>query len=207
MKNTFYILFITLFAFSCSKVPSQKKSKFDYIFTVSTEYGEFQMLLFDETPKHKENFLNLVQAGFYDSTTFHRVLDNFMIQGGDPNSKPDGNGKLGLGGPGYNMEAEIVEELKHDKGMVGAARMPDNNPTRESSGSQFYIVEAEKGAHHLDGEYTVFGRVFSGMEVVEKIAEQKVNRKGLPSKPIYMRINYVKAKRKKIAETYGIEGY
>lgn len=211
MRNT---LFLLIFFFAATGVFAQnkgekktkKKSKFDYIITISTQFGDIEAILFDETPTHKENFLKLTKEGFYDSCTFHRVLANFMIQGGDPNSKPDGKGRIGTGGPGYTIDAEINTKFKHDKGMIAAARQPDRvNKERKSSGSQFYIVQNEKGSHHLDGSYTIFGRVIKGIEIVDKIAEQKVNARGKPSSPIYMKINYTKLKKKNITKMYGIE--
>ncbi|MGB0523039.1 MAG: peptidylprolyl isomerase [Flammeovirgaceae bacterium] len=209
MKNAICLLFfcatITC-AFGQKELNLKKKSKFDYIFTISTQFGDIELILFDETPIHKENFFKLTKEGFYDSCTFHRVLDNFMIQGGDPNSKPNGNGRVGTGGPGYTLDAEFNTKFQHDKGMLAAARMPDRiNKERKSSGSQFYIVQNEKGAHHLDGSYTIFGKVIKGIEVVDQIATQKVNAKGKPSEPIYMKVNYTRLKKKNITKMYGIE--
>ena len=180
MKNTFYFaivlaIFINIpvaFVQKSNKKKSSKKSKHDYIITISTKYGDMEFILFDETPEHKANFIKLIKEGYYDSCTFHRVLANFMIQGGDPNSKPGGTGRIGTGGPGYTLEAEFNTKFKHDKGMLAAARQPDVvNKDRRSSGSQFYIVQNSTGAHHLDGTYTIFGRVIRGMDVLDKIAE------------------------------------
>jgi cyclophilin family peptidyl-prolyl cis-trans isomerase len=121
-------------------------------------------------PKHVENFKKLVKNGFYNGTTFHRVIPGFMIQGGDPNSKDNDRSNDGQGGPGYTIPAEI--KGKHELGSVAAARMGDQvNPKRESSGSQFYIVTGE--ASHLDGQYTVFGKVTKGMDVALKISNVK----------------------------------
>jgi cyclophilin family peptidyl-prolyl cis-trans isomerase len=184
--------------------PLPNPKKFDYVVVISTEYGDIELLLFDQTPLHKANFAKLAHEGFYDSCTFHRVLDNFMVQGGDPNTKPGGEGPPGTGGPGYNLPAEIVEGMVHDQGMLAAARRGDAvNPAKESSGSQFYIVENRDGAHHLDGQYTVFGKVLKGMEVVEAIAAQPVSRQGLPIKPIYMKAKCLVMKRKEIEKVYG----
>ena len=194
----FVILFLTF------EGVAQKKKKFDYLVTIQTSYGNIEMILFDETPKHKENFLKLSREGYYDSTLFHRVLDNFMIQGGDPNSKPSGDAsKIGFGNPGYTVPAEFVAKYKHDRGMLAAARKGDRlNPSRASSGSQFYIVQSEKGAHHLDGAYTVFGKVLKGMSVVDSIAHQQVNAKGLPLEEIYILVNVEKMKVKKFSKLY-----
>jgi len=120
--------------------PKKEKSKFVLVETI---YGNMKILLYNETPLHRDNFIKLVEEGFYDSLLFHRVIKDFMIQGGDPNSKganPDA--VLGIGGPGYEIDAEIVSGLYHKKGALAAAREGDNvNPLRKSSGSQFYFVQ------------------------------------------------------------------
>lgn len=202
------ILFIVLFLATSPFAVAQKKAKLpkhDDIVIINTRFGEIHLQLFDETPKHKQNMVKLANEKFYDSIAFHRVLDNFMIQGGDPNTKPGGDmAKAGNGGPGYNVEAEIVDKFKHDMGMLAAARLGDSmNPKRESSGSQFYIVENEDGAHHLDGTYSIFGKVLKGMDVVRKIAEQKVDKSGRPAETIRMAMKVLHQKRKKIKKTYG----
>ena len=200
----FIIMVSGLGELTAQKLPNPKK--YDYVVVLSTEYGDIELLLFDQTPQHKSNFIKLVHEGFYDSCAFHRVLDNFMIQGGDPNTKPDAEGQPGMGGPGYTVPAEIVEGLVHNQGVLAAARQGDAvNPARASSGSQFYIVENKDGAHHLDGQYTVFGKVLKGMETVEAIANQPVSLQGRPSKPIYMKMKYIVMKRKEIEKVYGHE--
>ena len=217
---------------------------------IQTMLGDIVVRLYDETPLHRDNFLKLVKEGYYDGTLFHRVIKDFMIQGGDPDSKGAPAGKmLGVGGPGYTIEAEIKDTLFHKRGALAAARQGDQvNPERRSSGSQFYIVwgqvynegqlrqfskqlrmqriqdafnslasehrseimqmrrdrnheglqelqgrlavEAEKsvgsaglsdeqvkvystigGTPHLDGQYTVFGEVIEGLDVVERITK------------------------------------
>jgi cyclophilin family peptidyl-prolyl cis-trans isomerase len=137
-----------------------------------TSMGEFTIELYpDEAPKHVENFRKLVKNKYYEQCTFHRVIPDFMIQGGDPNSKDDDRSNDGMGGPGYTIPAEI--NLKHEPGSLAAARTGDQvNPKRESSGSQFYIVTGN--ASFLDGQYTVYGKVIKGMDIVKKI--QNVNR-------------------------------
>ena len=110
---------------------------------INTTEGEIIVRLYDETPKHRDNFIKLAKEGYYDGTLFHRVIKDFMIQGGDPNSKDAPAGKmLGTGGPGYTVPAEFVyPQLFHKRGALSAARQGDEvNPNRESSGSQFYIV-------------------------------------------------------------------
>ena len=123
-----------------------------------------------DAPQHVANFKKLVKSGFYNGMTFHRVIPGFMIQGGDPNSKDADRSNDGQGGPGYTVPAEI--KAKHEKGSIAGARLGDNvNPKRESSGSQFYIVTGE--ASHLDGQYTVFGKVVKGMDVALSIEKVK----------------------------------
>ncbi|MEM6628509.1 MAG: peptidylprolyl isomerase [Bacteroidota bacterium] len=195
------------FAFTCfNPLVAQKiKKNKDYIAIISTEFGEIHLVLYDDTPKHKQNFLKLASEGFYDESTFHRVMNNFMIQGGDPESKPGGNDKkIGMGGPGYTVSAELLPKYRHDKGALAAARQPDRiNPEYSSSGSQFYIVQSEKGAHHLDKTYTIFGKVIKGIDVVDKIAEQPVGRGSRPIESIPMKVRLEWLKRKKIEKIYG----
>ena len=186
-----------------------KESKKDDIVILSTSFGEMYIVLYDETPKHKENFLKLVREGFYDGTTFHRVIKDFMIQGGDPNSKEGGDaGKIGQGGPGYTIEAEIVSKYSHIKGALAAARQSDQvNPQKASSGSQYYIVHKPESCRHLNGSYTVFGQVISGMDLIDKVANVKVNRsKGnVPDEPILVSMTVKTMSKKKIAQMYGQE--
>ena len=137
---------------------------------INTKFGKMVIYLYDATPQHKANFLKLANDKFYDSTTFHRVIKNFMIQGGDPNSKDNDPNNDGMGGPGYEIPAEFNPKIVHKYGALAAAREGDQvNPQKKSSGSQFYIVVNPKGTHFLDGNYTVFGEVISGMDVAEKI--------------------------------------
>jgi cyclophilin family peptidyl-prolyl cis-trans isomerase len=122
----------------CDSAPADADVK------ISTEYGDIYVKLYDDTPQHKENFLKLTEEGFYDGTTFHRVIKDFMIQGGDPNTKEGGSGQPGTGGPGYTIPREINPKYFHKKGALAAARQGDNvNPQWESSGSQFYLVQGK----------------------------------------------------------------
>src|SRR5688572_7983579 len=118
----------------------------DYVVTIKTSYGDMVAILYDETPKHKENFVKLAKEHFFDSTLFHRVIEGFMIQGGDPDSRNAQPGQpLGKGGPGYTIDAEFNPKLFHERGALSAARLGDQqNPTKASSGSQFYIVQGTK---------------------------------------------------------------
>lgn len=154
------------------------------IVVIETSMGNIEIELRpDKAPKTVANFLKLAKDGFYNNLTFHRVIPGFVIQGGDP--KGDGTG-----GPGYTVPAEITD-LKHTLGAVATARLPDNiNPNRESSGSQFYIVVGN--ASFLDGQYTVFGYVTSGMDVAQKIASVERDKRDKPLQPVYMKKVYVK---------------
>jgi len=126
---------------STTAMAQEKRSRL----VIETDSGNMVIELFNETPAHRDNFLKLAKQGFYTGTSFHRVIENFMIQGGDPNSKEGAEGAPGSGGPGYTIPAEIHPELFHHKGALSAARKGDNvNPNRESSGSQFYIVQGKK---------------------------------------------------------------
>jgi cyclophilin family peptidyl-prolyl cis-trans isomerase len=133
-------------------------------------------------PKHAGNFKKLVKEGFYDGTTFHRVIPGFMIQGGDPLSKDQAKrSEHGTGGPGYTIPAEIGK--KHKRGSLAAARQGDQvNPKRESSGSQFYICVVD--TTFLDGQYTVFGEVIEGMDVADKIVAKPRDPRDNPKEPV-----------------------
>ncbi len=197
MKITTIILSITLvLSFVACKEDEETITENAQTFEVlelSTDFGQMYIHLYDETPLHKANFDSLVRAGFYDSTEFHRCIRNFMIQGGDPNSKDDNRGNDGTGGPGYTVAAEIdSSKFKHTYGALAAARTGNSgNPERRSSGSQFYIVNNVNGTPHLDGEYTTFGMVLSGKEVATTIAKQPQNSSNLPDERIKMIMKYV----------------
>jgi peptidyl-prolyl cis-trans isomerase B (cyclophilin B) len=162
------------------------------------------IILFDETPLHKANFLKLAKEGFYNGTTFHRIISNFMIQGGDINSKDSIKTNDGQGDLGYRIKAEFNPSLQHLKGAFAAARLGDNvNPERESSACQFYIVQNQNGTPHLDGQYTVYGQVIHGIEVVDLIAAQPKERNDRPLTDIKMKVTVKKLKKKKITKLYG----
>jgi peptidyl-prolyl cis-trans isomerase B (cyclophilin B) len=190
---------------------------------ITTDYGVMTAELYDATPQHRDNFLKLAEEGFYNGTLFHRVIDGFMIQGGDPTSKGAAPGTpLGSGGPGYQVPAEFVDSLLHYKGAIAAARTGDNvNPEKKSSGSQFYIVqgtpldanalaqwERRKGITYteeqkkkymemggtpsLDHEYTVFGHLISGFDVLDKIAKADKDARDRPKTDIKMTIKVIR---------------
>ena len=158
------------------------------VFDIVTTLGTIRVKLYSDTPKHRDNFVKLANSGFYNGLLFHRVIKNFMIQGGDPLTKDLANApKYGTGGPGYQIEAEILPNHHHKKGALAAARKGDiANPMKESSGSQFYIVQSEEGCRHLDGEYTIFGETIDGFDVIDKIAAVQTNPRGLPDNPIFI---------------------
>ncbi len=195
----------------------------DCLVELETDFGTMTIKLFNSTPKHRDNFIKLVEEGFYDGLLFHRVINGFMVQGGDPNSRgAKANASLGSGGPGYQIDAEFEANNAHVKGALSAARMGDNvNPEKKSSGSQFYVVqgrsvtgdmldqmEAKKGIRYtkeqreaylanggtpfLDAEYTVFGQVIKGMDVIDKIANVETNRADRPVKDVKMKMKVVK---------------
>lgn len=142
------------------------------VFDIVTTMGTIRVKLYKETPSHRNNFVRLASQRFYDDILFHRVIRDFMIQTGDPNTKDPKKdpAEYGAGGPGYTIPAEIVPGFTHKKGALAAARKGDiANPQKASSGSQFYIVADAAGCSHLDGEYTVFGETVSGFEVIDSI--------------------------------------
>jgi peptidyl-prolyl cis-trans isomerase B (cyclophilin B) len=187
---------------------------------IRTDYGDITVRLFEHTPRHRDNFIRLAQSGFYDSLLFHRVVRDFMIQGGDPDSRSASrNERLGGGGPGYELEPEI--RAPHLKGALAAARMPDAvSPGKRSNGAQFFIVQGtpqtdesldlverqtgEKiepalraqylrlgGAPVLDGRYTVFGAVIKGLDVIDRIAAVPRDEFDRPLKDIRMQVKII----------------
>lgn len=230
MKKTIFVL---LAVFSASLIFAQHKNKNQVSATqnqqkerlvqISTNFGNMVVKLYDSTPLHRDNFIKLVTEGFYDSLLFHRVIDGFMIQGGDPNSKnaPAGD-RLGMGSaPGDRIPAEFRKDIIHKKGALAAAR--DNNPAKASSNCQFYIVhgktyddaslnsvecqavrqnnpsfyytEAQRqtyrtigGTPMLDQNYTVFGEVIEGLDVIDKIATLEKDEFDRPVQDVSMKM-------------------
>ncbi|HZY37436.1 MAG TPA: peptidylprolyl isomerase [Mucilaginibacter sp.] len=193
---------------------------------IKTAYGECIIRLYNETPKHRDNFIKLVKQGFYNGTLFHRVIQNFMIQGGDPDSKDTTKAKpgaeLGNGDVGYTVPAEFRDSLFHKRGVLAAAR--DDNPAKASSGCQFYIVEGTRytdgkldtlerhlkgykipawqrdyyksvgGVPHLDQNYTVYGEVVMGIDMIDKIAAVKTDKNDRPVTDIPMTVELLSKK-------------
>lgn len=205
-------LFVT--GLVCAALLASGCKEKEYQAVISTEYGDITVLLYNSTPKHRDNFVKLVKEGFYNDLLFHRVIESFMIQGGDPDSKnaPAGT-RLGSGTVGYEIDAEIGSP--HIRGALAAARTP--NKLKKSSGSQFYIVTGKQvsaqelmtaelskkikyndvqkqlyldqgGYPNLDMEYTVFGEVLSGMEVADKISKLEKDQMDRPVKDVRMTI-------------------
>jgi len=155
---------------------------------IETTFGTITLRFFpDVAPGHVKNFVDLAKKGFYDGTTFHRVIPGFMIQGGDPNSKSPDKGRHGMGGPGHTIKAEF-NDRPHKRGTLSMARAGDP----DSAGSQFFICVAD--ARFLDKQYTAFGEVESGMEAVDKIVSQARDRNDNPNERIEMKVKIVEAK-------------
>ncbi|MHC1777303.1 MAG: peptidylprolyl isomerase [Lentimicrobium sp.] len=278
-----FLIFLLMLLTTQSEAFSQSAGQ-ENLVVINTPKGDILLMLFDDTPKHRDNFMKLASEGFFDSTLFHRVINGFMIQGGDPDSRHAAAGvELGNGGPGYDIPAEITSAHFHRRGVLAAAREDDKiNPKRLSSGSQFYIVQgkiftqddldmvekeqnsmtkqrifvnvmdkpenlklrnqffspdAKKdsahfqflldtlnliinkeyalipefrlsdvqreayttvgGTPHLDGKYTIFGEVVSGMEVVDAIAHEKTDTNDRPLTDIPMKVKIVTRKKVK----------
>ena len=157
------------------------------VFDIVTNMGTIRVKLYKDTPRHRDNFEKLALSGYYDSTLFHRVINGFMIQGGDPFTKDTALvAQYGEGGPKYTIPAEMRDAEgqplhRHKKGALAAARVGDlANPFKASSGSQFYLVQDPDHCVHLDGEYTVFGETVAGLNVIDKIAAVVTDRRDRP---------------------------
>jgi peptidyl-prolyl cis-trans isomerase B (cyclophilin B) len=225
--NKFFLSALLLFP---SLLFAQKK---DELVVISTQYGEMTFVLYDQTPKHKANFLKLAKENFYDDLLFHRVIKDFMIQGGDPKSKNAPAGQmLGMGGLDYKIDAEFLPNLFHKKGALAAAR--DDNPQKASSSCQFYIVQGrvfsddelnalsqrtgvnypeehrtiyktKGGAPHLDQNYTVYGEMLSGIDVLDKIAAEATDGNNRPLQDMKMKVKVITMKRKDVTKKYGYQ--
>jgi len=213
MNKLFITIILSVLFFSCT--PKQE------LYLIETNYGNMKVKLYDETPQHRDNFKKHVEGSYYDDLLFHRVIQGFMIQGGDPDSKGAPQSKrLGAGGPGWTIPAEIGK--LHFKGALSAARQGDGvNPEKESSGSQFYIVHGKQssdqeldmmgqrsgitytaedrekyktvgGTPFLDNNYTVFGEVVEGLDVIDKIAAVKTAPGDRPLEDVTMKIKKIK---------------
>lgn len=214
--SAFILLLLTFNVFA-------RSPKNQYV-RIKTSYGDCIIRLYNETPKHRDNFIKLTKQGIYNGTLFHRVIQDFMIQGGDPDSKKAKAGQaLGDGDVGYTVDAEFRDSLFHKKGVIAAAR--DNNPKKASSGCQFYLVEGKRftdealdkleetrlkgrkiplaqrewyksvgGVPHLDQNYTVYGEIVSGLDMVDRIAAVKKDAKDRPLQDVPMMVSLLKKK-------------
>lgn len=280
-RTKIYLILLSISLFMVTGC-AQKK---DHLVTIKTRYGDMIAILYDQTPQHKQNFIKLANEHFYDSLLFHRVIEGFMIQGGDPESKNAAKDKrLGNGGPGYTIPAEINPKLFHEKGALSAARLSDAmNPEKASSGSQFYVVHGTRqtrseitldqqkfgralqqffqkpenkvyydsintffqsgdqqayeaflanlkpvveeqlgisvekdlspemieayttigGTPQLDGDYTVFGKVIKGLDVIDKIAAAPRDQFDRPVEDIRMTVTVEEMPRRKIEREFG----
>ncbi len=217
---------VIVFLMACSASKNNSRTPFyKKRVMLTTDSGEIVLRLYNKTPLHRDNFLKLVKQHYFDSLLFHRIIQNFMIQGGDPNSKNAIAGaRLGTGGPGYTIPAEFDSTLFHKKGVLAAARNGDTeNPKKASSASQFYIVQGKKftdagldsvetfrlkgrkiplahraiyktfgGTPHLDMNYTAFGEVESGLNVVDKIATARKDTNNRPLNDIRMKMKIIR---------------
>lgn len=217
MKNTILLVCTCLFlVVACKKEDTEEptsttttsttsttpKDTMEQLIEIKTDFGSMYMWLYKETPLHRANFLKLAGENYFDNTTFHRCIKNFMIQGGDPNSKDADTLNDGSGGPGYTIPAEIDTSLfKHKRGAIGAART--NNPEKASSGSQFYIALSKSGTSHLDNNYTVFGEIIGGMPAADKIVLQPQNsQNNRPYSDIKMDVNVIQKTRKQLRDEF-----
>jgi peptidyl-prolyl cis-trans isomerase B (cyclophilin B) len=287
-KSILFLLLFSCLITACAQ--NKQNNKKEFIVTIKTSHGDMVAILYDETPKHKANFIKLAKAKYFDSLLFHRVIQEFMIQGGDPDSKKAVAGQaLGRGGPGYTIDAEFNPKFFHERGSLSAARLGGPaNPMKASSGSQFYIVQGKKateaelnqleknvrdtkkneylreilmmpkyeslrtligeknqarevewlnsffeksdtliqkektdyqpfafsaeqreaytkvgGSPFLDRDYTVFGKVIKGLEVIDKIAAQPKSQSDRPTEDIRMFVTVEEMTRKKIEKEYG----
>ena len=165
-----------------TKTAMEMKRLEEPVFDIVTTHGTMRVKLYNKTPKHRDNFTKLVSEKYYDGVRFHRVIEGFMIQTGDPLSRDTSKiNAWGTGGPDYTVPAEFVNEYWHKKGAIAAARKGDMaNPKKASSGSQFYIVHDENACIHLDGQYSIFGEVIEGLEIIDKIATVPTDRMDRP---------------------------
>ena len=185
MKIALPLLFlIAIFSCGGSSDDSQESTETFDLAKIITPEGEIIFLLNDETPRHKASFTKLVSEQYFETYTFNRVIDNFVAQGGCPDTP------AGFSDSPYLLEPEFNTKLRHVYGAVGAGR--DDNPQMLSAGCQFYIVQNKEGLHRLDDKYTVFGQVVKGMDVVDKIVRVETDSLDQPLVPITLKIEIIK---------------
>ncbi len=182
------ILFVLLMTISCTT-----EKQYD-IGQIKTPKGDILLWLYDETPNHKESFIELANKGYWDSLSFNRVIPNFVAQGGCPDT-PEG-----FNDPEYLLEPEFVDSLTHTYGALGAGR--DGNPEKLSARCQFYIVQNKEGEHRLDGDYTIFGKVIKGMDVVDAIVNVERDSINEPLSKITLDVNMISIKESELRKLY-----
>lgn len=187
MSRIIAFVLVVLF-FSCAK----KDDKTYSIGQIKTDKGEILFWLYDETPNHKASFIQLANDGYWDSLTFNRVINNFVAQGGCPDT-PEG-----FHDPNYLLKPEFNDSIKHTYGAVGAGR--DNNPEMLSARCQFYIVQNKNGEARLDNKFTVFGQVFKGMDVVDQIVAVPTDTLDAPLTPIKIDVNVIQLSKDQLKE-------
>jgi len=220
LRTTLIILLLTTNYLLLMAQPEANPQK-EPMVLIATKYGNMKVKLYNQTPYHRDNFVKLAKEGYFNDLLFHRVIKDFMIQGGDPNSRNAQPGQqLGMGGPGYTLPAEINPDLFHKKGVLSAARTGDQgNPQRRSSGSQFYLVQGKPstdaeldqltqrgfvftpqqretyktigGTPFLDAQYTVFGEIVEGIDVLDKIAAVATQPGDRPVQDVRMKMTVV----------------
>jgi peptidyl-prolyl cis-trans isomerase B (cyclophilin B) len=173
-------LIILLLTMSCAITKEQTYP----VAQIKTNLGEILFYFHEGTPRHKENFIKLANAGYFDSLTFNRVIKNFVAQGGCPDT-PEG-----FANSPYLLKPEFIDSLKHVYGAVGCGR--DNNPDKISAGCQFYIVQKKEGLARLDGDYVIFGQVFKGMDIVDQIVSVPKDSTDTPLTPIKLDVNIIR---------------
>jgi len=202
MKRLYWLALISIWFLTLTCYGQENEENKDYLITIHTEFGNIKILLFEDTPIHKENFIQLAKSGVYDHIIFHRVIDNFMIQTGDytTRNKPIDYIPSVIQG---TIPAEIKPHHKHVRGAVGAARYGGaENPEKRSSGTQFYIIQNCNGAPHLDGKYTVFGQVMSGFQVIDNIAAVPVDERNRPVNEIRITVEVEKVDKADVEKFY-----
>jgi peptidyl-prolyl cis-trans isomerase B (cyclophilin B) len=185
MKYYFFLALTFVFV-SC------KAQKTYEIGEISTPEGTILVWLYDETPKHRKSFIQLANDGYWDSLTFNRVIPDFVAQGGCPDT-PDG-----FNDPEYLLEPEFNDKLLHEYGALGAGR--DGNPQKLSARCQFYIVQNKKGEHRLDGDYTVFGKVIKGMDIVDAIVNVERDSTDQPLTPISLDVTIISKTKRELTD-------
>ncbi len=166
-----------------------KKNVFNKV-KISTSFGEIIISLFEETPYHKSNFIYLSELGYFDNTYFHRVVPNFIIQGGNSDNIETSKKRKLIGK--YLLPVDAKNDIRHDRGIVSMPSSEINNPYKLASPYEFFIVQKKSGAYHLDGKYTPFGKVIKGMDVVDLINTQKIDKREAPLNNIKMKIRVIK---------------